>query len=35
YCGKEFSAYGNKNRKYCSHNCYIRDRFWRDEENGI
>ncbi len=34
YCGKEFSAYGNKNRKYCSHNCYIRDRFWR-EEDGI
>lgn len=35
YCGKEFSAYGNKNRKYCSHNCYIKDRFWRDEENGV
>lgn len=26
-CGKEFSVYGNKNRKYCSHECYIRDRF--------
>lgn len=26
-CGKEFSAYGNRNRKYCSHECYIEDRF--------
>lgn len=34
YCGNEFSVYGNKKRKYCSHNCYIRDRFWR-EEDGI
>lgn len=35
YCNKEFSVYGNKNRKYCSHNCYIKDRFWREEENEI
>lgn len=34
HCGKEFSVYGNKKRKYCSHNCYIKDRFWRDD-NGI
>lgn len=34
YCGSEFSVYGNKNRKYCSHNCYIKDRFWR-EEDGV
>ena len=27
YCKKSFSAYGNKNRKYCSHECYILDRF--------
>ena len=27
YCKKPFSAYGNKNRKYCSHECYILDRF--------
>lgn len=27
YCGRQFSAYGNKNRKYCSHDCYIKDRF--------
>ena len=26
-CGKAFSAYGNKNRKYCSHDCYIAARF--------
>lgn len=32
YCGKPFIAYGNKNRKYCSHNCYVHDRFWREEE---
>lgn len=31
YCGSKFSVYGNKKRKYCSHNCYIKDRFWRDE----
>lgn len=27
YCGKEFEAYGNSTRKYCSHDCYIADRF--------
>ena len=27
YCGKPFSAYGNKNRKYCCHACYIAARF--------
>ena len=26
-CGKEFTAYGNENRKYCCHACYIKDRF--------
>ncbi len=26
-CKKKFSAYGNANRKYCSHECYIEDRF--------
>ncbi len=26
-CGKPFSAYGNRNRKYCSHACYIEDTF--------
>lgn len=27
YCHKPFNSYGNKNRKYCSHECYIKDRF--------
>ena len=35
YCGKEFISYGNKNRKYCSHYCYIHDRFWKKEEGRI
>lgn len=26
-CKKPFSVYGNANRKYCSHKCYIEDRF--------
>lgn len=26
-CGKGFTAYGNSHRKYCSHGCYISDRF--------
>lgn len=32
YCGKTFVAYGNKGRRYCSHECYVRDRFFREEE---
>ena len=32
YCGKEFLAYGNKNRKYCSHECYVHDRFFWEKE---
>lgn len=27
FCGKSFTAYGNKGRKYCTHGCYIADRF--------
>lgn len=27
HCGKIFTAYGNRHRKYCSHACYIADRF--------
>lgn len=26
-CGSAFASYGNKKRKYCSHVCYIADRF--------
>lgn len=32
FCGRTFSVYGNKTRKYCSHECYVHDRFWREEE---
>lgn len=27
HCGISFIAYGNDRRKYCSHECYINDRF--------
>lgn len=26
HCGKEFTAYGNKNRKYCCRSCYLDSR---------
>lgn len=29
-CGRPFSAYGNAHRKYCSHACYINDRFKKE-----
>lgn len=32
HCGKPFSAYGNSKRKYCSHACYISDRFGGDAD---
>ncbi len=32
YCGKEFKSLGTRHRKYCDHNCYTRDRFWREED---
>ena len=32
-CGKIFITYGNKDRKYCCHSCYIKDRF--DNEKRI
>ena len=35
HCGKPFKVYGNQNRKYCCHDCYIKDRFWREEEHGV
>lgn len=31
-CGETFTAYGNKNRKYCSHDCYIAGRFGKERE---
>ncbi|MDE6017092.1 MAG: RNA polymerase subunit sigma-70 [Acetatifactor sp.] len=27
FCKKPFMAYGNADRKYCSHACYVADRF--------
>jgi transposase len=27
YCHKTFTVYGNGQRKYCSHTCYVADRF--------
>ena len=27
YCGRHFHSYGNSKRKYCSHECYINDRY--------
>ena len=32
YCKRIFYSYGKKDRKYCSHDCYIQDRFWTDPE---
>jgi len=27
FCNEPFTAYGNSKRKYCSHDCYVKDRF--------
>lgn len=32
-CNKLFESYGNKNRKYCSHECYISDTFTQKRES--
>ena len=34
HCGKQFISYGNKERKYCSHECYIAHRYSGGAENG-
>ena len=31
-CGKLFTAYGNKERKYCTHSCYIEHRYGKKEQ---
>ncbi|HEM4248729.1 sigma-70 region 4 domain-containing protein [Streptococcus suis] len=28
YCQKKFKAYLHERRKFCSHQCYIKERFW-------
>ena len=33
YCGKPFTAYGNSGRKYCSHQCYIADRYRMERDS--
>ena len=32
-CGAEFSDYSYRNRKYCSHSCYISNRYKGENEN--
>lgn len=31
FCGKEFESQ-TKEQKFCNHDCYIRNRFWRQED---
>ena len=31
-CKKEFAAYGNANRKYCSNNCFVEHKYGRKSE---
>jgi predicted transcriptional regulator len=31
-CGRKFESYGNKNRKFCGHACYIKNRFNKLED---
>ena len=33
-CGKSFESYGNRHRKYCSHACYIADRYGKECEHN-
>lgn len=33
-CSQSFTAYGNRNRKYCSHECYIRHRFHKSGDGS-
>ena len=32
HCGKVFDSYGNKERKFCSHDCYINHRYYSDAD---
>lgn len=31
YCGRSFLSYASPNRKYCSHACYIQERFYEGD----
>lgn len=33
-CGKPFTVYGNARRKYCSHQCYIKARYYKEPSDG-
>ena len=35
YCHEKFISYGRPERKYCCHDCYIKDRFWTDKEEPV
>lgn len=32
-CGQKFESYGNKNRKFCGHACYIKNRFEKEGDD--
>ncbi len=34
-CNKKFGSYDNKERKYCSHACYINDRFKKQKGKSV
>ena len=34
HCGKAFSAYEREHRKYCSHTCYVAERFQGGDANA-
>ena len=34
HCGKAFSAYEREHRKYCSHGCYVAERFQGGDANA-
>lgn len=33
-CGRAFESYGNRARKYCCHECYIKARFERSKQHA-
>ena len=33
HCNKPFTAYGNPRRKFCSHDCYIKARYYQDTDD--
>lgn len=35
YCGKVFESYGNKNRRFCCHPCYIAGRFGEGKSRKV